>query len=134
MKDKTILTPQQQLFMSFYIDPTSESFSNAFRSAVRAGYSEEYALNITNLMPNWLSDFIGKDNTMLMKAERNLDRFLDETRDKRVALDATKFVAERLGKQKYSQRSELTGRDGKDLPAPILGGLMKENVPEDNSS
>lgn len=120
--------------MSFYIDPTSESFSNAFRSAVRAGYSEEYALNITNLMPNWLSDFIGKDNTMLMKAERNLDRFLDETRDKRVALDATKFVAERLGKQKYSQRSELTGRDGKDLPAPILGGLMKENVPEDNSS
>lgn len=125
MKDKTILTPQQQLFLSYYIDPKSETFSNALASALKAGYKQEYAETITYQMPDWLSDFLGNDK-MLAKAERNLDRLLDETRDKRLVLDASKFVAERRGKEKWSGRTELTGKDGKDLPTPILGGIMVE--------
>ena len=40
----------------------------------------------------------------------------------KIQQDSAKFVTERLGKNKgYSTRSELTGADGKDLPAPIYG-------------
>ena len=83
-------------------------------------------------MPDWLSDFLGNDK-MLAKAERNLDRLLDETRDKRLVLDASKFVAERRGKEKWSGRTELTGKDGKDLPTPILG-ILTQNVPSNPRS
>ena len=37
---------------------------------------------------------------LLKKAERNIDELLDEEEDKRIKLDITKFVAERLGSQK----------------------------------
>jgi len=38
----------------------------------------------------------------------------------KVKADMSKFVAETLGRDSYSKRSELTGKDGKDLPTPIL--------------
>jgi hypothetical protein len=53
MADK-LLTPQQEQFLSFYTDPKSETFSNAVQSALKAGYEETYANNITGLMPDWL--------------------------------------------------------------------------------
>lgn len=43
---------------------------------------------------------------------------------------ALKFL-ERKKKDEFSLRSELTGKDGKDLPTPILGGAT--NVSSDNS-
>lgn len=69
-------------------------------------------------MPDWLSSSISK---VLAKAERNLDTFLDlETKESvvtptgevvmreninllRIKADASKFVAERLGRKKYGQ-------------------------------
>ena len=118
------LTPQQQLFLSLYTDPKSDTFSNALQSALKAGYEESYANNITGLMPEWLSENIG-DMRRLRKAEKNLDEvqnipIYDEKGlpdpqliDKRTKVDM--FIAERLNKVKYSTRQELTGKDGKDL-------------------
>lgn len=34
---------------------------------------------------------------------------------------------ERRRKDEFSQRSELTGKDGKDLPTPILNGIHSDN-------
>lgn len=42
--------------------------------------------------------------------------------------ETAKWWLERRKKDKFSTRSEITGKDGKDLPAPILGGQAKENV------
>ena len=123
--------PRQSLFLSYYLDPKSKTFSNAYQSAKKAGYEEEYSQNITSLMPTWLSESIG-DQYLIKKAEENLKEFLEmETKtvkpigDKVVEIndpqltkikqDTTKFVAERLNKQKYSTRSELTGAEGKDI-------------------
>ena len=118
------LTPQQQLFLSLYTDPKSDTFSNALQSALKAGYEESYANNITGLMPEWLSENIG-DMRRLRKAEKNLDEvqnipIYDEKGlpdphliDKRTKVDM--FIAERLNKTKYSTRNELVGKDGKDL-------------------
>jgi len=60
-----------------------------------------------------------KHERMLNKAENNLD-VLMEAEDDRVKLDASKFVAETIGKKNYSKRTEATGADGKELPTPIL--------------
>lgn len=67
--------PRQALFLSYYLDPTSPTFSNAKQSAIRATYSEEYADNITSQMPAWLSDSLGHAR-MVERAERHLDEVL----------------------------------------------------------
>lgn len=47
---------------------------------------------------------------------------------KRKDPETAKWWLERRKKDKFSTRSELTGKDGKDLPAPILGGATKQDV------
>lgn len=142
-KEKRFLDPQKELFLSYYTNPKSETFSNAKQSALKAGYSETYSDNIMALMPEWLFDNIG-DFKRLRKAEKVLDETLEINTQKPVEIkgeikmvedssllkikqDTAKFVAERLNKQKYSTRIENTGKDGKELPTPII------YVPNNNS-
>ncbi len=124
MKKDNFLSTQQELFLAEYINPKSANFGNARQSALKAGYSESYADNIMELMPDWLSDNIG-DVKRLRKAEKILDKTLDmEAIDEagkvdnsllKTQNDTAKFIAERLNKKKYSTRSELTGKDGEQL-------------------
>lgn len=117
------LDPRQKLCWDLYINPKSETFSNGYRSAIKAGYEEGTALQVTTL--DW---FVEKCRTlnMLDKAEKNIDKFLEMDEDTdtklRVKSDITKFVAERVGKERYSSRSELTGKDGDKLID--LAGLL----------
>lgn len=131
--------PRQALFLEYYFDPNSETFSNAAQSAIRAGFSKRYAANITHLLPTWLSESIG-DQYLIRRAEQNLKEFVEmDTRQpvitmvgqlidkdgnpvmkenpnlKRIKADVTKFTLERLNKAKYSARTELAGKDGKNL-------------------
>jgi len=80
--------------------------------------------NISNLIEGW------KRDRKLMLANRNIEQFLEmgtkntKINDKgedyifvdtglvRVKADMSKFVAETLGRDNYSKRSELTGKDG----------------------
>lgn len=105
------LDPRQSLYLEYYFDPESETFSNSLQSALRAGFEETYALNLTNTMPLWLSEKI-EEMSMVSKAERNLNEILD-MRTKipntdlhmekllKIKADVSKFVAERLAKKKY---------------------------------
>lgn len=110
------LDPRQKLCWDYYTDPKSETFSNAYQSALKAGYEETTSLQITT--EKWFTERVGTLN-MLDKAEQNLNKFLEMDEDTdtktRVKADITKFVAERVGKAKYSTRTELSGIDGKDL-------------------
>lgn len=137
MESKTLLTPQQELFLSEYTNPKSKNFGNAVQSALRAGYTENYANNITGLMPDWLFDNIG-DMKRLKKAEKNLSEVQDiqiyneegkldaNLIDKRTKVDM--FIAERLNKSKYSTRQELSGNDGKDLIKETLTEEEKKEL------
>lgn len=55
----------------------------------------------------------------LDRSDYNLDQILKlDVNDKdfvRPVLDASKFVKETLDKENYSKRSEITGKDGKDI-------------------
>jgi hypothetical protein len=119
-----ILTPQQELFLERYTNPKSPTFGNAMQSALTAGYAQEYAENITHLMPEWLSENLG-DMRRLKKAEKNLTEVQNievineegkpdaQLIEKRTKVDM--FLAERLDKTKYSTRQELTGKNGGEL-------------------
>lgn len=122
------LDPRQLACWGFYINPKSETFGNATQSAIKAGYEEATANQITTF--DW---FIGKRRrlNMLSKAEKVLDETLDykavseegkvDAAIGRLKLDAAKVIATTLGKDEgYSTRQELTGKDGAELPAPII--------------
>lgn len=78
-----------------------------------------------------------KRDRKLMLAEQNLEAIMSlgisDKETIRVVADTSKFVAETLGKDNYSKRSEMTGKDGKDLlPTPLLDNLNKD-VPNNDS-
>ena len=156
-KTDRILSPQQELFLASYTNPKSETFGNALQSALKAGYKQEYAENITNLMPDWLSESMG-DMIMLRKAERVLNKTLEDDFDyeeviingqavgakkrepalTRIKQDSAKFIAERLNKKKYStQRNTDITTDGKPISVLIAPELAEKNdiaqSPENNS-
>lgn len=126
--------PRQSLFLEYYLDTNSETFSNALQSALKAGYKQEYAENITHLMPNWLSERIG-DNKLVYLAEKALLEALEySTIDKegkidsgagRLKMDAVKLVLKGLAKERFSERSEVTGKDGKDLTVTFHDSFKK---------
>jgi len=123
--------PRQAVFLSYYLDPKSGTFSNAYQSAIKAKFSEEYAQNITGQMPTWLSEAIS-DQSMLSKAERNLDKFLDYQEDPKIQADITKFVAKGLGKAKYSERTETDITSKGEQLEGIAVSFKKANETDNN--
>lgn len=49
-----------------YMHPQSPTYGNAYRSALEVGYSESYALTITDKAP-WLSEIIGNDSQVTVE-------------------------------------------------------------------
>ena len=111
------LTPQQSEFLKNYLDPNSETWGNAYRSALKSNYSEEYSDNIMSLMPKWLSEAL-QDTKLVNQALINLSVFIGDSENKSLQWDATKFTLTRLSKNKFSERQELTGENGKPLILP----------------
>ncbi len=115
------LTPQQIEFKQNFCSPDSPTFGNAYQSAKRANYSEEYCKNITGQNADWISEII-RDKELLDLAEQNLKTAMSiPITDEKIgdrSLKATVFVAKTLGKHKYSDRQEVTGAEG--APLSIL--------------
>ncbi len=125
-----VLDPRQKLCWEFYVNPKSETFGNGLQSAIRAGYSESHADTITT--ETWFQDKVRRLN-MLSKAEKVLDEMLEmpvetmklekngddydevvrtEPALVKIKQDTAKFIAERVGKDTYSNRTEMTGANG----------------------
>ena len=138
--------PRQALFLAYYLDPKSETFSNGLQSALRAGYEELTAKVLVSQCPDWLSEKLNNAKTekMAAKAERVLDEMLDMPVDVqelagkgknkamivktepalvKVKQDTAKFVAERLNKNKWAQRNEHTGKDGEPIILKQITGM-----------
>ena len=136
MAGKEFLDPRQVAFMEYFFEPKSETFGNCLQSALKAGYSDGYAEQLTSRLPNWLKESFDKlkRKGMLTKAEHNLFKLLDvdENDPRLVAIkaDISKFVASRLGKAVYSERTELSGKDGEPINLKwnlIVNGDRKDN-------
>jgi hypothetical protein len=111
------------IFKAHYINPSSDTFMNVLQSALRAGYSQEYSESLGYQNPKWFAELLEDNDVrrakMLRAAESALDRAIaydDEDSSKAsLKLKAATFVTERLGKEHYSTRQEVTGADGRRL-------------------
>ena len=152
------LDVRQDKTWELYLNPKSETYGNATKSAVKAGYALTTAQHIT--LEDWWLEKTRRLN-LLSKAEKVLEHTITmETNlpvigmfgpivDKKtkqpllkedanllkIRQDSAKFVAERLGKKKgYSTRTELTGEDGAPLPTPILGSIIAKKDEQDKGT
>lgn len=125
------LNPQQLAFKEAYLNPESETFSNAYQSALKAGYSDEYAKNITGQDNDWLSEII-RELEMRLKAEKALNKtldFIDHENPSMVKIgqDSAKFVSERIGRFKQKSEVDLTSKGEKiDAMSPAFAEAVKQ--------
>ena len=103
--DDSFLNPKQELFLKYYLDPSSETFSNVTQSGIKAGYDDSYAEQLVARMPGWLEDAIGDAKRMRL-AENNLHALMEQNDDVKVKADMTKFALSTMGRRKYSTRTE----------------------------
>lgn len=115
--------PRQLAFVEYYTSPASPTFSNATQSAIRAGYSEQYAKTLPQkyLIPLAermtekqrvdTEERIAMRSAMLYDAERALHSDIKIPDEAVPAMRAIRqkssaLIAETLGKDVYSRRSE----------------------------
>lgn len=133
-----LLDPRQKLFWDAYVDPESSTFNNIRQSALAAGFAETTADKIGE--NEWFKGRLRRLN-MRVKGETVLDDMLDlpvnkievSHKDKegnpvqivttdsslvKIKQDTAKFVVERLGKEDWSTRQELSGPGGGPLIDP----------------
>lgn len=142
-KKEFIFTPQQELYIKYYTDPKSATFSNSTQSGLKAGFSQDYSENIVSRRPEWFIEGVEKRrrNSLVELAEKNLEKAMQGLLDdpekgaKIIQYKATEFSLTRLRKDVYSERTEHTGADGKDLPQPIINlAQIKQNDIHNNNS
>jgi hypothetical protein len=122
-KKTNVLNLRAQVFKAHYTNPNSDTFMNVLQSALRAGYSQEYSESLGHNNPKWYAEMMQDADVqrarMLKASENALEKAVnydDNDKDKAVLkLKAASFIAERLGKDKYSMRQEVTGADGRRL-------------------
>lgn len=140
----TTKDPREQTCWDLYVESIAQGRENAYQSAIEAGYEESSAKKIT--VTRWFTERKEKlrRRDILSKAERVLEKTLEmkvETNEGkiqpdllRIQTDVAKFYAKTQGKDDgYSERTELTQKDGKDLPTPILQNVFSNDSTEENS-
>lgn len=132
------LDPRQKLCWNYYMDQTNDTFSNAYRSAVKAGFSHYYARTISTRP--WFKDKMRRGH-LLTKSEKIIDKILDMDADKadvlRVQSDVAKHVTKTLGKDEgYSERSEVTGGAGNIvfLPQELINRFNLAEKPKEDGN
>lgn len=74
-----LVDPRQGKFIAFYTDPKSETYSNAYQSAVCAGYAPQYAESITSQRPKWLPEALSEalgNKRKVELAKKHIDEVL----------------------------------------------------------
>lgn len=123
--------PREQKCWDFYVESLIKGQPNAYESAIKAGYAEDSARNIT--LTGWFKERLArlKRKDMLSKAERNLDKVLDfdmitddgkiNTPVATLVTGVSTTIVKTLGKEEgYSDRVEHTGKNGKDIIINIV--------------
>ena len=135
----TTSDPREQKMWDIYVTNLSKGIDNAYDSAIKAGYEETTAKNIT--LTGWYKERKAKlkRKDMLSKSEKVLDETLDmPTLDKegyidpqllKIKVDVAKTIATTLGKEEgYSTRTEMTGKDGEKLIENTLTQEEKDKL------
>lgn len=88
--------PRQLLFMRYYLDPSEpQTFSNAYKSALKAGYTDKSARQIASTNRNkWLLEYTDKSNLELEHLEQQLaELIIDKNSVDSKSVDDTRLKA-----------------------------------------
>ena len=80
VRDLESETEKRLSFIAYFLDPRSETFKNGYKSAMKAGFSHTYSLQITARNLQWVSNAVRKyllengnrDNLLVRQAMINL--------------------------------------------------------------
>ena len=124
MANKEVLDPRQALFLEYYMSPGTETFSNIYQSAIKAGYSESYADNMRAKTLEWISGNVGEvtKGELVQKSKKVLNKSLDSD-DEKLAQDTAKFVAKT--DIEFSEKQDITS--GGNALTPILVRFIGED-------
>lgn len=143
--NQSVPDPRQRLMWSFYVNPKSSTFNNAHQSAVKAGYTEDYAGQITS--QDWFKGRLSRLNLLdeaveVLQETLRMPVLVEEVDGHgddaelvvktspalvRIKQDTAKFIAERQGKEDgWASRSEITGKDGGPVGLAALFDASRE--------
>lgn len=130
---------RQRLFLEYWITPSSETFGNAYKSAIKVGFSNNYALNITAAAPQWLVENVEGLNLTTEHIKQGLYELATKTYD---PVDSRSPADTRL--KAYETLAKISGMiDNKNstvnvnVVQPILNGesvaplKTQQNTPTD---
>lgn len=89
----------------------------------------KWAAKFVKIDQDTLKAWRDEDTEFSDKCELAMSEFVKKT----IRKTKPEFQLERMLKDDFSQRLENTGKDGKDLPTPILG-ILTQNVPSHHSN
>lgn len=116
LNNPEILIKIQQAFAIGCTDEEACAYAKISKSALYDYQSQH---------PDFLEEKERLKKEPILKAKHTIVKSLDDAKN-------AQWYLERKSKDEFSLRSELTGKDGKDLPIPLLQGVI--NVPDNNSS
>ena len=111
------IDPQKQLFLDLYKDPASETFGNAYRTALKCGYSEAHSKKLTSRV-DWIPANMQSDVKLIQGAEqhfRDIIELMPNYDDKlgidiaKMKTDVAKYITDNLAKQKYNKKGDEQG-------------------------
>lgn len=133
MSEQTRFDLRKDIAWALYTDPRSETFNNAYKSALKANYSEDHAKTIT--LEKWWKHNVKMLEVMLPLAEKGLVEDLEIPKKstaalRRIRADAIKFVASTVGRQRYHTKTEIETNSSLSLIAgnPMIDKLFSDEV------
>jgi len=105
------ITLREYRFLKFYIDIGSPTFGNAYRSAMRAGYTNTYSRVIKGHFLPW--------RMKLLKNELKRDDFMK-------MIDETKYLEADLPIVTEREIKEIIRKNEQELNTPSLKEIIKE--------
>lgn len=114
-----LITPRQALFIKFYFDPESETFSCIADSAVKAGYPRNAANNIPQY--NWFKEARKDLEMVIFQGMQNLKEYLVvDTKKKVVNEDGQSEIIRDMDMEriKFSATKHVTAQLFKPAPVP----------------
>lgn len=118
-----IADPRRRKFASGYMDPESKTYGNAKQSMLAAGFSEDYACNVTALKPRWFTDIICQDDIVSM-AMANLKE----------DVSMSIFTKRRVGKTIIESFDKDAGKHRREMTQFALRNLHKKFTQSGNDT
>ena len=117
------LTPRQIEFTKYYFDPKSETYANAYQSAIKAGYKHQSAIKITSKSQDleWIADarslLTNYTPHHIQQAYQKEYETATTSKDRLHALDS---MAKIFGMQNSNNTTEINVNFNNSVPRPIL--------------